>query len=111
VLRQFRTERFFRFLWTPLHFTCHCGITEAARLLLADVNQFGSKPPHFAVEQGAMDIVTLLCERAEIKLGEKNKRMFTPLCKAIRLKHKQIAAFLEERDSTARRIQGNKGEL
>jgi ankyrin repeat protein len=61
-------------------------------------NQFGSTPLHFAVEQGAMKIVRMLCERPEIKLGEKNKRMFTPLGKAIRLQHKGIAAFLEERE-------------
>jgi hypothetical protein len=46
-----------------------------------------------------MKIVRMLCERADIKLGERNKRMFTPLGKAIRLQHKEIAAFLEEREA------------
>jgi ankyrin repeat protein len=60
------------------------------------VNQDGNTPLHFATEQGSLETVKMLMARPEIKLGEISKRLYTPLDKAIRLNHKEIAKLLEE---------------
>jgi ankyrin repeat protein len=79
-------------------------------LLVADprvdvnaVDQVGSTPLHFAVQQGAMEIVQILGTRADIKLGMINKRLVTPLDEAIKLKHTHIVTFLEERGAPRNR--------
>jgi hypothetical protein len=59
-----------------------------------DVNAFneeGNTRLHFATEQGSLEIVKMLLARPEINLAEISKRLYTPLVKAIRLNHTEIA--------------------
>jgi ankyrin repeat protein len=91
------------------------NIPGAARLILTksnvDVNaitQTEAVPLHFAVQQRALEIVIMLLDHPDIKIGELDRKGETPLDHAIRLPAPEIVAVLEARGAPQHMTKRNK---